>query len=250
MQVQETGVQSYYLRVKTSVGTFRLPTVGDDRIGEKTVEVVFNWIVFEQPVVLESTQLFAEVLLDNNVLESVALDDEYAIPDCDPIKHLPAREVACFPRTILLSKIEKIDTHGEPINLRPWDECSTDEKRLRLLWLRAELMADFEPSPRTAQALKISKQLAAWNATGDEQSICEANGIPQPRSDCKWIIQGYSSNDGIWDSIYANNGAKSFNTKKEAEAAIKSLRKALRKALHKAATTELRAVVVQYPEAT
>lgn len=118
-------IDTFYLRVESSVGTFHLPVVGVKASGND-LELVFNWIIFEQDVTVETIQTFALVLKPCSVPELLteypeaadeedyALDDPTHLQPGDGMQFVEALEVGCFTSKVPLSFVRELEPAYKP----------------------------------------------------------------------------------------------------------------------------------------
>jgi len=118
-------IETFFLRVESSVGTFRLPIVGEE-IKDRKLELVFNWLVFEQDVTVKSIQTFAEVLKpctnadiasrwpEAADVEDYALGDPKQLYPGDGMQFVEALEVGCFIDNVPIAFIHELDPDYKP----------------------------------------------------------------------------------------------------------------------------------------
>lgn len=88
---------TFYLRVKSNIGTFHIPITSDDNN-----EFVFNWIVFERPVSVYSIQVMVEIIenFEERPKEPLDVITKPAAPEDDISDTdwgcLPPYEIGCF----------------------------------------------------------------------------------------------------------------------------------------------------------
>jgi hypothetical protein len=103
----EVMLLGFYLRVETLIGTFRLPSVSET-MSANTLELIFNWVVFEQPMVVKSIQTFAEVCGDDSIINSIPLDDKTYLDPSDSMYCIRERETGCFESVIPLDGFSEL----------------------------------------------------------------------------------------------------------------------------------------------
>ncbi len=105
-------IHDFYLRVKTSVGTIHLPVVHESVHGD-TMELVFNWIVFEEDVTVCSFQPFADVE-GTEKYEAHAVGEEITLTPGDGMHVVPAGGVGCFTPQVPMARIRELDPEYTP----------------------------------------------------------------------------------------------------------------------------------------
>lgn len=108
-------ILDFYLRVETSVGTLRLPSVRE-KLSAGELELGFNWIVFEQPVVILSVQPFVELCegCGPAIIDAIALSEKTSYDPGDedllPEWEMPEMEICYFEEKIPVGVIPNLET--------------------------------------------------------------------------------------------------------------------------------------------
>lgn len=94
-----TGI---YMRVNTSVGIFRLPCVREE-VTDCVVDLTFNWIVFEEPVIVYTIQPFAEIVESpSGVIRDEPLANSTELQPGDSMYSIESLECGCFTACLVM----------------------------------------------------------------------------------------------------------------------------------------------------
>ena len=100
-------IHGFFLKAKTSVGTLHLPVVGQE-VKDNGLELIFNWVIFEEDVTLYAYQPFAEVgrpdddpemraiFPDCEICEDYEVAEKVTLTDEDEMYLMPGGETGCF----------------------------------------------------------------------------------------------------------------------------------------------------------